>query len=152
MPTSITSTGITFPNSTTQSTAGYPNTNPSGFTSNTGTVTSVATGNGLSGGTITTTGTLTVACPTWNTVGSDACGIGTSTGGQSGGFPFSPTLLTNGTNYSAAAAGISGASGTWKCMGRSGADYVYFDYVSASCNIYRGIYINNYVYIFCRVS
>jgi hypothetical protein len=36
----------------------------------TGTVTSVATGNGLSGGTITSSGTLVVACPTYNTVGS----------------------------------------------------------------------------------
>lgn len=38
----------------------------------TGTVTSVATGNGLQGGTITTSGTLSVACPTFNTVGSYA--------------------------------------------------------------------------------
>ena len=35
-----------------------------------GTVTSVATGNGLSGGTITSTGTLTIACPSFNSVGS----------------------------------------------------------------------------------
>lgn len=35
-------------------------------------VTSVATGNGLSGGTITSTGTLVVACPAANTVGSYA--------------------------------------------------------------------------------
>jgi hypothetical protein len=35
-----------------------------------GTVTSVATGNGLSGGTITSTGTLVVAAPSWNSVGS----------------------------------------------------------------------------------
>lgn len=38
----------------------------------TGTVTSVATGNGLSGGTITTSGTLTIAAPTFNSVGSYA--------------------------------------------------------------------------------
>jgi hypothetical protein len=50
----------------------YPATNPNGYTNNTGTVTSVATGNGLSGGTITTTGTLSVACPASNTVGSYA--------------------------------------------------------------------------------
>lgn len=37
-----------------------------------GTVTSVATGNGLQGGTITTSGTLSVACPSANTVGSYA--------------------------------------------------------------------------------
>ncbi|NBP66674.1 MAG: hypothetical protein EBU66_18760 [Bacteroidetes bacterium] len=35
-----------------------------------GTVTSVATGNGLQGGTITTSGTLSIACPGINTVGS----------------------------------------------------------------------------------
>jgi len=36
----------------------YASSNPSGFTSNTGTVTSIATNNGITGGTITTTGTL----------------------------------------------------------------------------------------------
>ena len=60
MPTSINSSGITFPNGTTQTTAA----------SGAGTVTSVATGNGLQGGTITTSGTLSVACPGFNTVGS----------------------------------------------------------------------------------
>jgi hypothetical protein len=35
-----------------------------------GGVTSVATGNGLSGGTITSTGTLTIAAPSFNSVGS----------------------------------------------------------------------------------
>jgi hypothetical protein len=39
-----------------------------------GTVSSVATGNGLSGGTITTTGTLTVAAPSFNSVGSYCLG------------------------------------------------------------------------------
>jgi hypothetical protein len=39
----------------------YLASNPSGYTSNTGTVTSVATGTGLSGGTITTTGTISLA-------------------------------------------------------------------------------------------
>ena len=38
-------------------------------TPNPGTVTSVATGNGLSGGTITSSGTLTIAAPAFNTVG-----------------------------------------------------------------------------------
>jgi hypothetical protein len=36
----------------------YPATNPSGYTTNTGTVTSIATNNGITGGTITTTGTI----------------------------------------------------------------------------------------------
>jgi hypothetical protein len=48
-----------------------------------GTVTSVATGNGLSGGTITSTGTLVVACPASNTVGSYAQIIGWANSGQS---------------------------------------------------------------------
>lgn len=39
----------------------YPASNPSGYTSNTGTVTSVATGTGLTGGTITSTGTISLA-------------------------------------------------------------------------------------------
>lgn len=58
MPSSLNGTGITFSNGSTQSVAA------------TGTVTSVATGNGLSGGTITATGTLVIACPGFNTVGS----------------------------------------------------------------------------------
>lgn len=56
-----------------------------------GTVTSVATGNGLSGGTITTSGTLTVACPSYNSVGSY---IFASNSGN-------PTAFTAGTNYAA---------------------------------------------------
>ena len=39
----------------------YPATNPNGYTSNTGTVTSVASGTGLTGGPITTSGTLSLA-------------------------------------------------------------------------------------------
>lgn len=39
----------------------YPASNPSGYTSNTGTVTNVATGTGLTGGPITTTGTVSLA-------------------------------------------------------------------------------------------
>ena len=61
MPITVSGTTITFNDSTTQTTAGKS-----------GTVTSVATGNGLSGGTITTTGTLIIACPSFNTVGSYA--------------------------------------------------------------------------------
>ena len=38
----------------------YPLTNPSGYTSNTGTVTSITAGTGLSGGVITTTGTISM--------------------------------------------------------------------------------------------
>ena len=59
MPITVSGTTITFNNGTTQTSAGGA-----------GTVTSVATGNGLSGGTITSSGTLTIACPAINTVGS----------------------------------------------------------------------------------
>lgn len=46
----------------------YNSTNPSGYTSNVGTVTSIATGTGLTGGTITGTGTISVASPTLRNV------------------------------------------------------------------------------------
>lgn len=82
----------------------------------TGTVTSVATGNGLQGGTITSTGTLSVACPTWNTVGSYAIAL-------------EKCPSTVGSNYSSinyrsgfdGECGLQGGgstlSGTWKLMG-----------------------------------
>lgn len=43
-----------------------------------GGVTSVATGNGLSGGTITSTGTLSIAAPAWGSIGSYIIGASTS--------------------------------------------------------------------------
>jgi hypothetical protein len=81
MPITVSGTSITFNDSTTQTTAGAP-----------GTVTSIATGNGLSGGTITSTGTLIVACPTFNTVGS-YCFVCNLSGNGS--------TFTSGSNYSA---------------------------------------------------
>jgi hypothetical protein len=77
-------------------------------------VTSVATGNGLSGGTITSTGTLSVACPTFNTVGSYSMWNG----------PPAPRSV--GTNYSSVQtyevdavndAVAVNLSGSWKFMG-----------------------------------
>jgi hypothetical protein len=89
-------------------------------TGGSGTVTSVATGNGLSGGTITSTGTLVVACPTFNTVGSYACA---SIGGSGSGS------ATSGSNYAAGSSNgqvqsctqnanfvVNNLSGTWKYM------------------------------------
>ena len=80
----------------------------------TGTVSSVATGNGLSGGTITTTGTLTIACPASNSVGSTCTGVGFGGGGGFGGYNY-------GSNYAAGTAGGqvnlgSGGplTGTWR--------------------------------------
>ena len=81
-----------------------------------GGVTSVATGNGLSGGTITSTGTLVVACPGFNTVGSYAYGYMTHT-----------SAITSGGTYSAGSGGsqvqsynnrsnTNNLSGTWRWM------------------------------------
>lgn len=122
MPTTINGTGITFPNGTTQTTAA----------SGAGTVTSVATGNGLSGGTITTSGTLTVACPTFNTVGSYAgCTIGldnqsgTIGAGSNYATGYGTNLqVTNGGTVDYRDGGIGtnrgfNISGTWKWMGGS---------------------------------
>jgi hypothetical protein len=103
MPVTINPTNVVFNDGTTQTTA---------FTGAAG-VTSVATGNGLSGGTITTSGTLTIACPTFATVGSYMIGAA-----------FGPSSL--GTNYSSLSAyAIDGCGtsvpvaqpGTWKFMG-----------------------------------
>jgi hypothetical protein len=94
-----------------------------------GTVSSVATGNGLSGGTITTTGTLIIACPSFNSVGSYVYGVVSD---------LYPVGVNSGSNYSAGtgysqiatyATGDAGGgfgtnnylannlSGTWKWMG-----------------------------------
>ena len=100
--------------------------------SGSGTVTSVATGNGLQGGTITTSGTLSVACPSFNTVGSYAW-VGVNR--WNNGVP-SFLNIVSGNNYSAGGGATSvqsgavqfdGAtmlpnysnnlSGTWKWMG-----------------------------------
>jgi hypothetical protein len=103
-----------------------------------GTVTSVATGNGLQGGTITTSGTLSVACPTQNTVGSYCCAA--MLNGNAGAVNF-------GTNYSAGSGAqqiMTGAtgnntfnssnnlSGTWKWMGASASD---FNMISVACRV-----------------
>lgn len=87
-------------------------------------VTSVATGNGLSGGTITSTGTLVIACPSFNSVGSYTLGY-ISNGAT--------TTITAGSNYSAGGGNLqfiscsipsssapatqNNLSGTWKVMG-----------------------------------
>lgn len=118
MTITVGGTSITFNDSTTQSTAGL-----------TSAVTSVATGNGLSGGTITTTGTLTIAAPSANTVGSYVIGI---LGSFSGCINF-----FFGSNYTAAAQDSTATpkfslgtktntnaqgpiSGTWKWMAKDG--------------------------------
>lgn len=115
-------------------------------------VTSVATGNGLSGGTITTTGTLIIACPTWGSIGSYATGVGTSTGSYTSGSYNDATLLTVNTNYTATNAGISGGSGTWKCMGVSGSKEALYTYPVGCGGTAYGLGTYQYFYLFCRVS
>jgi hypothetical protein len=87
----------------------------------TGTVTSIATGNGLSGGTITTSGTLTLGSVAFNTIGSYAVGNITNTGTLS----INPgDTLSAGTgngqfkcmNQSTGNPTSNAASGTWRFM------------------------------------
>ena len=118
------STGITFPDSTTQTTSA---------TSSGGTVTSVATGTGLTGGTITTSGTISLVT-TQGAVGTYA--FATLAGGLGGGFNFGSSyagsiLAPNGVaQYCGPYASIntpgSGTlSGTWRAMGTTSTYYAY---------------------------
>lgn len=113
MPITVSGTQITFNDNTTQSVAG-----------GSGSVTSIATGNGLSGGTITSTGTLAIAAPSINTVGSylTAFSSGSAlTGGSdyaagtgSGQIRSMAEYNPNGfTNYNT---NNSTMSGTWRWM------------------------------------
>ena len=87
-----------------------------------GTVTSVATGNGLSGGTITSTGTLTIAAPTAGSVGSysllslnsGSVGVG---GSVSSWYYTSITTVPCGGLQLRQNAGVP--SGTWRAMAQA---------------------------------
>lgn len=86
-----------------------------------GGVTSVATGNGLSGGTITTTGTLTLACPSFNSVGS-LCFItfnaSFTSGSNYGAGAYNSSGVTSGASGDATGKVTSNnLSGTWKYLG-----------------------------------
>ena len=117
MAVSLVSTGITFPDATTQTTA----------------ASAVTAGNGIS----VSSGTVAVACPTFNTIGSYVCAYGGSQGTTS-------NSLSSGSNYSAgsgasqissggvsyggpcASAGFNitnNLSGTWKWMSAFTAGY-----------------------------
>lgn len=82
--------------------------------SSSGTVTSVATGNGLQGGTITSTGTLSVACPGFNTVGSYCNGIAKSD--VSVGNNYGSWQTYTGYDAEQQLSGFTTLSGTWKMM------------------------------------
>jgi hypothetical protein len=108
----------------------YPASNPSGYTTNLGTVTSVATGTGLTGGTITTSGTISLA-NTAVTAGSyttanitvDAQGRITAASSGSGGVTSFNTRtgavtlssgdVTGALSYTPPQPNGTGASGTW---------------------------------------
>jgi hypothetical protein len=97
-----------------------------------GTVTSVATGNGLSGGTITTSGTLVVACPTFNSVGSycwgninyNSASAGSNYSAGSSSQQIQSLVTRNQGDLSLALNGrqFDVLSGTWKWMGASFTD------------------------------
>ena len=120
MTITVSGSSITFPDSTTQTTAGKS-----------GTVTSVATGNGLQGGTITTSGTLSVACPSFNSVGSYVFGYISDlypTGISAGGTCAAGSGYTQVQSYSLGDTGggfgtnnnvNNNLSGTWRWMGAS---------------------------------
>ena len=85
-----------------------------------GTVTSVATGNGLQGGTITSSGTLSVACPSFNTVGSYVqayWNLTTAGSLASGGTASAGSGNMQFTSYELLLQGnTNNLSGTWRWM------------------------------------
>ena len=104
-------------------------------TAGTGTVTSVATGNGLSGGTITSTGTLVVAAPSFNSVGSYCFGAVRRDGSATTAYDTNVSVGTGNGQIQVAdiaifyfssetlsvvkcESGTNALSGTWKIMNR----------------------------------
>jgi hypothetical protein len=102
-----------------------------------GTVTSVATGNGLSGGTITSTGTLTIAAPSFNSVGSYV--IGGTTGG---------TTVASGNTLSAG----GGATQLQSYTSNSNCGAIYANNLSGTWRNMAGIYYGGTSSLFVRVS
>jgi hypothetical protein len=113
-----------------------------------GSVTSIATGNGLSGGTITSSGTLVVACPSFNTVGSYCFGGSYFNQSYSGGNTFSAGTGTNevqpffvaddGSNArlkSASSLSLTQLSGTWRLMSCIGLSGIGTDSASLFCRV-----------------
>jgi hypothetical protein len=125
MASSLNGTGVTLSNGSTQAVA---------WPGNTGTVTSVATGNGLTGGTITTTGTISLDVYTGSTATYTTYPIGTCIWVAR--FSCAPTVALNQTisvyiNNSLAnfgqfsdvnigGTGAASLAGTWKHRGGTG--------------------------------
>ena len=98
-------------------------------TAGVGTVTSIATGNGLSGGTITSSGTLIIGCPSWLSIGSYATlwhmsttqvGAGDTASGSVLKYNISDGNASNAGDFGASYTSNSGGtatSGTWRHMG-----------------------------------
>jgi hypothetical protein len=107
MPISMNNTTLTFNNGTTMTTAA------------TGTVSSVATGNGLTGGTITSTGTLSIAPAAYQSIGSYM-------GLTSNVRPVNVNNNYSGANcnvYNVGECGtvlVGAATGTYRCLGALG--------------------------------
>jgi hypothetical protein len=99
-----------------------------------GTVTSVATGNGLTGGTITTSGTLSIAAPSATSVGSYAMGCPSVNNTASFGSTYSNIITFNNTNV-----GQTTRGGTWLCLGFS------TSFSGSGCATW-------YVYLFVRTA
>ena len=101
-------------------------------------VTSVATGNGLSGGTITSTGTLVIAAPGFNTVGSYCyIAIQSTTGAISSGATLSAGAGANQVQSFVTGGGVTNnLSGTWRYMSGTISSF--------SCNLFAGLA--------CRIS
>lgn len=117
--------------------AGAPKQQTAGIEDNAVTAVKINKGNGLGA----SGSALVINCPTWGSVGSYAIGT-----------PFSggnPTNINVGSDYSAATAGIAGASGTWKCMGYTGNDY---GYVGPSQDNPGGVFVTATRYLMCRIA
>lgn len=110
MASSLNGTGVTFSNGSTQSVA---------WPGNTGTVTSVATGNGLQGGTITSSGTLSIAAPGFNTVGSYVTGYVYVIAGLSSAASVAAGSGTGQVQSYTGSTLQNNLSGTWRWMGAS---------------------------------